>query len=327
MPGGAGRRQRRAHRGAAGGAITHAASARLPVAGAVAHPRLRLAPRGQLLVDRESDDAVDRTPHPRRAAHPKADRGVGRPREGRIYNQVAAVWHPRRPADPPHRGPRRTATASTWSPPGDRSPRLLTPGPFRRGGAAVAPSGARWITYVSTDPRPEERQVWRMPVEGGPAEQVSPLPGWNRPIVAPDGEGMALLHSDDRSPPELYLGGQRLTRSPPPEFDRVRWAAGCATSRSREARPASRCTPGCSSPRARLRSSVAGAVRSGLQQRGAQPVGSALGPARSTLVQRGYPVVQVDARGSTGYGRAFREKLLMHSGTPTSTTTRTWSPR
>jgi len=274
---------------------------------------LAWSPRGQLLVDRESDDAIDRTltvvePRTRALTEVWADHG-----EGRIYNQVAAVWHPdgRRILMTGDLDERYRLYLVT---PGDRSPRPLTSGSFDVEGVALAPPGSRWITYVSSDPRPEERQVWRMPAEGGVAERVSPLPGWNRPSVAPDGEGLALLHSDDRTPPELYLGNQRLTRSPPPEFDRVRWArvryfevpgttAGL-TLHARvfepEERPAGRRSPVLFGP------AYSNTVRNRWD--------GLWGPLIHLLVQRGYLVVQVDARGSTGYGRAFREKLLMQSG-------------
>jgi len=274
---------------------------------------LAWSPRGQLLVDRESDDAIDRTltvvePRTRALNEVWADHG-----EGRIYNRVAAVWHPdgRRILMTGDLDDRYRLYLLT---PGDRSPRVLTSGSFDVEGAALAPPGSRWITYVSGEPRPEERQVWRMPAEGGVAERVSPLPGWNRPIVAPDGEGLALLHSDDRTPPELYFGNQRLTRSPPPEFDRVRWArvryfqvpgttAGVALHArvfEPEERPAGRRSPVVFGP------VYADTVRNRWD--------GLWGPLMHLLVQRGYLVVQVDGRGSTGYGRAFREKLLMQSG-------------
>ena len=143
--------------------------------------------------------------------------------------------------------------------------------------------------------------MWRMPAEGGPAERVSPLPGWNRPMVAPDGEGVALLHSDDRSPPELYLGGPATHPLPAPGVRPRSLGEGALLPGAGERGRGRTCTPGCSSPRnARRR----GALRCSSVPSTSTPCATAgtgrWGPLMHLMVQRGYLVVQVDGRGSTG---------------------------
>ncbi|MGO9065954.1 MAG: prolyl oligopeptidase family serine peptidase [Myxococcaceae bacterium] len=271
------------------------------------------SPKGPLLIDRETDNCVDRT---LTLFDPKgwALREVWTDhRESRIFNDVASAWHPD--------GVRILLTGDLDDryrlyllTPGETPPKQLTFGPYDVDGAAIAESGWPVIYYVSTEPRPEERQVWRIPAQGGKADRISTLPGTNTPFVSPDGKVVALLHSDDRTPTELYLGDRRITHSPPPEFSRTTWA---------NVRYAS--FPG-STAGVDLHARILEPPH--LDRTKRYPV--IFGPVYSNtvrnrwvarweglmqlLVQRGYILVQVDSRGSTGYGRAFREKFLSEWG-------------
>ncbi len=271
------------------------------------------SPRGPLLIDRETDNAIDRTltlfdPKTRALRDVWSDHG-----ESRIYNDVAAAWHPD--------GVRILLTGDLDDryrlyllTPGDAHPKPLTEGPYDVEGAAFAVPGSPYVYYVSSEPLPEERHVWRIPADGGKAERMSTLSGLNTPVVSPDGKSVALLHSDDRTPMELYVGGRRVTHSPPPEFSRIQWA---------------------NVHYARFKGSTAGVE---LHARIFEPPNLIrtkrypviFGPVYTNtvrnrwdgrweglmqlLVQRGYILVQVDSRGSTGYGRAFREKFLSQWG-------------
>ena len=274
---------------------------------------LAFSPRGQLLVDRETDDSVDRAVH-------LADPATGRltevwtdHRPARIYNQVTSAWHPD--------GKRILLTGDLDEryrlyvlTPGSRELQPLTSAAHDVLGPAIAPAGARVIHYLSNDPSPEQRQVWRIPAGGGTATRVSTLPGTDRAIVSPDGEAAALLHSDDTAPTELYVGGRRVTRSPPPDFDRVRW--GRVQYRTFPSTTAGVplhlriVTPADMDPKRRY-PVLFGPVYSNTVRNQWNP---RFGPLMQLLVEHGYVLVQVDSRGSTGYGRAFREKFLFEWG-------------
>ena len=135
-------------------------------------------------------------------------------------------------------------------------------------------------------------------------------------MVSPDGQAVALLYSDDVTPPELYLtdarGGpeRRVTSSPPPEFAAVKWARPRYVSfpgpegftlHARIIEPASL-------DRTHKYPVLFGPVYSNTVR---NRWGGQNGLLQQLLVQKGYVVVQVDVRGSTGYGRTFREKFLM----------------
>jgi len=234
-------------------------------------------------------------------------------RPSRIYNQVSSAWHPD--------GKRilLTGDLDEWYrlyllTPGSRQLQPLTAGPHDVLGHAIAPPGAKVIHYLSNDPSPEQRQVWRIPAEGGAPARVSTLSGTDRAFVSPDVGAVAILHSDDTAPTELYLGGRRITRSPPPEFDRVRWgkveyrrfpstSAGIPL-HARILTPA-RMEPGRRYP------VLFGPVYSNTVR---NVWNARFGGLMQLLVEHGYVLVQVDSRGSTGYGRAFREKFLFEWG-------------
>jgi len=234
-------------------------------------------------------------------------------RPSRIYNHVASAWHPD--------GKRilLTGDLDDWYrlyvlTPGSRELQPLTSGPHDVLGPAIAPPAAKTIHYLSNDPSPEQRQVWRIPAGGGTPIRVSTLAGADRVFVSPDGGAVAILHSDDTVPTELYIGGRRITRSPPPDFDRVRWGTvqyrtfpSTTTGVPLHVRIV---TPADMDPK-RKYPVLFGPVYSNTVRNQWNP---RFGPLMQLLVEHGYVLVQVDSRGSTGYGRAFREKFLFEWG-------------
>ena len=271
------------------------------------------SPKGPLLIDRETDDCVDRSltlfdPRAQTLRNVWADHG-----DTRIFNAVASAWHPD--------GVRILLTGDLDDryrlyllTPGEARPTPLTSGPYDVDGAAIAGPGWPFIYYVSTEPLPEERQVWRIPREGGKAERISTLAGTNSPFVSPDGTTVAFLHSDDRAPPELYLGERRVTHSPPAEFNRTAWATvRYATFHGSTAGVDlhARILEPSNLDRTKLYPVIFGPVYSNTVRNRWVSRWEGL---MQLLAQHGYILVQVDSRGSTGYGRAFREKFLSQWG-------------
>ncbi len=278
------------------------------------------SPDGTLLLDRESDTAVDRWLH-------TVDPTSGRMREiwhdrreTRVYTAIASAWHPdgERVVFLSDIGDRYGLYLLT---PGDRTPKLLTNERFDVTGGPLISSSAGAIFFQSNEPSPYERHVFRIPDEGGAATRVTTLPGQHRPYPSPDGATVALLHTDDVSPTELYLvaagGGtpeRRITTSPPPDFTRRSWArARYVTFPSRiddYTLHARILEPAGLDPTKRYPVVFGPAYSNTVRNRWAGTNGTL----HQLLVERGYIVVQVDVRGSTGYGRAFREEFLMDFG-------------
>jgi len=274
---------------------------------------LSFSSRGQLLLDRETDDSIDRALHLVDPATGALTEIWTDHRPSRIYNRISSAWHPD--------GKRilLTGDLDDWYrlyllTPGSRELTPLTSGPHDVLGAAIAPPGAKVIHYLSNDPSPEQCQVWRIPAGGGSPARVSTLPGTDRAFVSPDAGVVAILHSDDVSPTELYLGGRRVTHSPPADFDRVRW--GRVEYRTFPSTTAGVplhvriVTPADMDPKRRY-PVLFGPVYSNTVR---NQWNSRFGGLMQLLVEHGYVLVQVDSRGSTGYGRAFREEFLFEWG-------------
>jgi dipeptidyl-peptidase-4 len=273
--------------------------------------------RGVLMVDRETDDAVERTIHLVTREAPAAPRLVWRDRrETRIYNAIASAWN----AD----GSALLLTGDLDSRyrvyalvPGDSTPRPLTPATSDVEGAATA--AGRDVFYVSSAPMPSERHVWRVAATGRATPvRVTTRAGVHRPFVSPDGSTVATLVSDDVTPAGLYVvpanGGPEVAVVVPrsldalglvrPEYVRFAGADAGDTLHAKVWLPAA-ARQGARVP------VIFGPVYSNTVR---NRWGGTYGLLQQYLVQRGYAVIQVDVRGSTGYGRAFREKVLVEWG-------------
>ncbi|MFK7929523.1 MAG: alpha/beta fold hydrolase, partial [Myxococcota bacterium] len=277
------------------------------------------SPNGKLLVDRESDTAIDRWLHIRSAQTGELSQLWHDRRESRIYTPIRSAWHPDGEqvlflSDLEDR-------YGLWLlGPESSEPRRLTPPEYDvTAGPFVSRQGA--VYFQANQPSPYERQVFQLPLDpssqaGQAPTQITRLPGQHLPIPSPDGTQLALLHSSDTSPTELRLISnngsreQRITTSPPAEFANRPWARARYVSfpsriddytlHARILEPRT-LTPGKRYP------VIFGPVYSNtVRNRWA----GRWALIQQLLVEHGYLVVQVDVRGSTGYGRAFREEFL-----------------
>ena len=278
------------------------------------------SPNGTLLLDRESDTAVDRWLHTVDPVDGRIQEIWHDHRETRVYTSIASAWHSDgvRVVFLSDLGDRYGLYLLT---PGDEPPNLLTNESFDVTGEPLISSPASTIFFQSNEPSPYERQVFRIPDEGGTATRVTTLPGQHRPYPSPDGMRVALLHNSDLSPPELYLVDtwnglpeSRITTSPTPEFMRRSWVrARYATFPSQiddYTLHARILEPADLKTGKRYPVIFGPAYSNTVRNRWAGTIGLL----QQLLVERGYIVIQVDVRGSTGYGRAFREEFLMDFG-------------
>lgn len=304
------------------GALTPVA---LPDSSSTRIVTLEWSPTGTLLIDRESDDAIERTLHVLTAAAPTPRRIWRDVRDTRVYTDIASTWSAdgRSVLMTSDLGDRYRVYRIT---PGDTTPVALTPADADVVGVAIPRAGTRSIDYVSTAPRPSERHVFRVSVTGGTAadasRQLTTRPGTHTPFVSPDGRTVALLSSSDTEPPELYLlevrpgaTERRITTSTTAAFAAVPWVAPryvTFASRTGGAPLHARILFPPRIDSTRRYPVLFGPVYSNTVR---NRWGGANGMLQQHLaVDKGYIVVQVDVRGSTGYGRAFREQFLMDWG-------------
>ncbi len=276
---------------------------------------------GTLLIDRESDDAIDRSLYLVAAGTTTPRRIWQDHRSTRIYNDVASTWSAdgRQVLMTGDLDDRYRLYALT---PGDTAPRVLTPAAFDVNGAAQANAATRSIIYSSNEPTPSERHVWIMKADGLSRRRLTTRAGTHTPFVSPDGLSIALIATDDVTPPELYMldvrtgaTERRITHSQPAAFAATPWVrAQYVTLRSRTDTPPLRARilfpPGLDSTK--KYPVLFGPVYSNTVRNRWQGVYATL--QQYLAIEKGYIVVQVDVRGSTGYGRDFREKFLMDWG-------------
>ena len=277
------------------------------------------SPQGLLMVDRETDDATKRWVHVVRPGD--APRLVYRDeRASRIYTEHASAWSHdgKRVLLTTDRDDRYRVYAVSLT---DSTPVALTPSTHDVQGEAMALPGGG-IAWLSTAPVVAERHLWRA-APGKAPMQVTRRAGTHRVTIAPDGRTVASLVSDDVTPPHLVLmpmsGGAEQVITPA-------GGAGLRAANLVAPRYVTIAGPGDVAGADSLRAKV---WLPAAAQRGARvPVifgplysntvrnrwGGTYGLLQQLLVQRGYAVIQVDVRGSTGYGRAFREAFLIEWG-------------
>lgn len=212
--------------------------------------------------------------------------------------------------------------------------RRVTRGDWAVFDVSIAPA-ARALFVVANQGRPEERHVYRVPLDGGEPVRVSHRPGTHDPTISPDGRWAAVQFSSDTTPPDLLLtradaprasadAERQVTRSPLPEFSKYTWIApqyvtftqhqdGVTLHGRLMLPPGAASAPTAASPRrypAILGSVYSNTVRNQWGGRTAHP----LWGLDQYLVHRGYVLLNVDVSGSSGHGKAFRQRIGLDYG-------------
>ncbi|MCW5968281.1 MAG: S9 family peptidase [Blastocatellales bacterium] len=177
--------------------------------------------------------------------------------------------------------------------------------------------------FTSSEGSFYERHLYSMPVEGGARTRITSMPGNNQCVISPDESTLAILHSYSNKPTELYLAanrpgatGKQATTSPSEEFLSHNWI-----------------DPPIVEFKARDGAAVAARIyKSPRFQRGGPAVLFVHGAGylqnvhkwwssyfreymfHHLLMERGYVVLDVDYRGSAGYGRDWRTGIYRHMG-------------
>ena len=221
----------------------------------------------------------------------------------------------------------RAADYHLWyAPVNGRAPRAITSGEWAVFGSTLTPDGHLLVANAG---RPEERQLFRVPLGGGAATRVSLRPGTHTPTVSPDGRWAAVLFSSDTIPPDLYLTNltesrpslaseRRVTSSPRAEFARYTWTtpryvsfpsrADGATLHARLLLPPGY-QPGQRYP-VIMGSVYSNTARNQWGGRNSHP----LWGLDRVLLERGYVIMAVDVAGSSGHGTNFRRRIRLDYG-------------
>ena len=181
-----------------------------------------------------------------------------------------------------------------------------------------------WIWFSSTEDGARQRQVYRIRPDGTGKERVSKMPGINDALVSEDGTQVAMLHADLDNPFDLWVNGQRVTTSPRADFRQLPWPAtrfvDFPSRRDRQKVSAKILLPPGYDPAQRGGKQWpcvffihgAGYATSVLEQWGSY--NELRYVYNAYLASRGYVVMDLDYRGSSGYGRDWRTGVYLHMG-------------
>lgn len=177
---------------------------------------------------------------------------------------------------------------------------------------------------VTSEPSLHERHVYEMGVDGGRRTRVTAEAGMVETVEASPDEGMlALVHSYTNRPPELFLmenkpgaAMRRVTTSPAPEFLACQWLDTPIVSipaRDGAQVPAHLYKPANVKKGGPAVIFVHGAgylqnIHRGWSNYAREYLFHHL------LMERGYVVIDIDYRGSAGYGRDWRTAIYRHMG-------------
>ncbi len=284
---------------------------------------LAWAPDGtRLVTEARTGDFTRRTLWLRHPADPSRDRPLYRqqdPLHLATNNQVAAF-------SPDGRFLLFTSDEDGWNhlylvAAAGGAPQQLTKGAYEVSRPSWSRDG-RSICFASSETGSDQRQVYRLDVATGRAERLTASAGVNAdPLPAPASDRVLFAHADPTSVPDLWVldpahpgSPRRLTDSKPPRVDTSSWQAPrIVTIRARDGLSirAQLFTPVPFDPAARYPA----VVRVHEATENNQEV--FLGPGlqknslgwygwHQRLARRGYVVLNVDYRGSFGYGRDFR---------------------
>jgi dipeptidyl aminopeptidase/acylaminoacyl peptidase len=202
-------------------------------------------------------------------------------------------------------------------------PKALTSGKWEVEGVAPSKDKSRFFLTTS-EADPGEHNVYEMNAEGGSRTRLTSLPGGHNCVPSPDDRWFADIYSYTNQPPELYVqeartgvAAKKLTSSPATDFWQYPWldvpvvtfaARDGATLRARLFKPANFRSGG---------PAVVFVHGAGYLQNVHRWWSSAYEHEylfHHLLMERGYVVIDVDYRGSAGYGRDWRTGIYRHMG-------------
>ncbi len=199
------------------------------------------------------------------------------------------------------------------------APKRLSRGAWAVFSAAVSRRAAA-VFFIANPSNPEERQLFRMPLRGGAPRRLSAAAGNHDPLLSPDGRWVADLFSNDVTPPDLYLlasneagAARQVTHSPLAEFSDYRWVAARYVSfpnvHDGTLLHARLTLPPDFNP-ARKYPAILGSVYSNtVHNRWGGRIYHPTWGIDQYLAQQGYVIMNVDISGSSGYGKAFRQRI------------------
>jgi dipeptidyl aminopeptidase/acylaminoacyl peptidase len=202
----------------------------------------------------------------------------------------------------------------------------LTSGKWEITSATLAQNGEK-LYITSTEIHPGERHLYSVSVDGGARTKLTSMTGSNEGPVSPDDSTIGLVYSYSNKPPELYVmpnapgaTAKQVTTTPTAEWRAFHWIdPKVITFKARDGVDvyARLFTPEMiGAKRDALHPGVVFVHGAGYAQNAHKYWASYFREYmfHNLLASRGYVVLDVDYRASSGYGRDWRTAIYRHMG-------------
>ena len=200
--------------------------------------------------------------------------------------------------------------------------KALTSGKFEIYDPSIS-SDKKWWYFTSNEVHPGEHHFYRMPVEGGLREKITSMAGGNEVTLSPDEKWLAIEFSTANRPPDLYIQKNHagdeaiaITDSRSDAYKGYKWrmpeyisftASDGATVHARLYKPAE----GQANKAAVMFVHGAGYLQNAHKWWSIYHHEYMF---NNMLVDNGFTVLDMDYRGSSGYGRDWRTGIYRHMG-------------
>jgi dipeptidyl aminopeptidase/acylaminoacyl peptidase len=203
-------------------------------------------------------------------------------------------------------------------------PKQLTSGKFEIDKVELSSDKSKFYLTSSQGSDYAERNLWALNTTGGEATRITKAPGMHAATLSPDGQWLADVYSCTNRPPELYIQrnepnapATKITTSPAPEFSSYAWMdTPIVKIRARDGAE----VPGHLYKPARFRKGGPAVIfvhGAGYLQNVHKGWSSSYYHEylfHHFLMDHGYVVLDIDYRGSKGYGRDWRTAIYRHMG-------------
>jgi dipeptidyl aminopeptidase/acylaminoacyl peptidase len=202
----------------------------------------------------------------------------------------------------------------------------LTSGKWEITAAELARDG-KTFSITTTEAHPGERHLYTVAIDGGERTKITAMTGSSQAAVSPDGSMLGLVHSYSNKPPEVFLAentpgapAKQVTTTPTGEWRSFNWIdPKVITFKARDGVDvyARLFTPEMiGARRDPSRPGVVFVHGAGYAQNAHKYWSSYFREYmfHNLLASRGYVVLDVDYRASSGYGRDWRTAIYRHMG-------------
>ncbi|MBA2303047.1 MAG: S9 family peptidase [Acidobacteria bacterium] len=202
----------------------------------------------------------------------------------------------------------------------------LTEGKWEVTSVELAADGRKFYV-TSTENHPGERHLYTVPLDGGARTKITAMTGSNDAVVSPDESTLGLIYSYSTKPPEVFVmpnkpgsQGRQITTTPTAEWRAFKWIdPKVITFKARDSVEvyARLFTPEMiGARRDPSRPAVVFVHGAGYLQNAHKYWSTYFREYmfHSLLASRGYVVLDVDYRASSGYGRDWRTAIYRHMG-------------